>query len=502
VTPEAEALLPLLIVLATVGSAAAIFALRDDQVRLRAGVGLGGSALTLALVLRLVTGLRAGETFETRLPFLPGEDILLRADALSVLFLSLSAVLWLVTTVYAVGYLRRGPNRSRFFGFFALCVSATMGVALAGNLVTFLVFYELLTLATYPLVVHRGDEASLRAGRTYLLYTLSGGALVLTGAMLLHAWHGAGSFEVGGMLARAATRPSDDQLRVLFAVLVAGVGVKAALVPLHGWLPLSMVAPAPVSALLHAVAVVKAGAYGLVRIVYDVFGVTLADALGVLPWLAGVAAATILWGSILALGQDDLKRRLAYSTVSQVSYIALGAALAHPAAALGAILHLIHQGIMKITLFFCAGAFAETLGVKTVSALGGAGVRMPWTAAAFTVAALGMIGVPPTAGFVTKWWLGAGALAADSGWVVAVLLASSALNAAYFLPILGKLWFAAPAGEPPAAPKLATALMVGPPVLTAALVVAAALLATTPFSPLGWAQDLALAEFGFGAVTP
>jgi multicomponent Na+:H+ antiporter subunit D len=496
------ALLPLLIVMASVASAAGIFMLRDDQVAARTVVGLGGSALTLGLVLRLVTGLRRGETFETRLPFLPGEDILLRADALSVLFLSLSALLWLVTTVYAIGYLDHGPYRSRFFGFFALCVSATMGVALAGNLVTFVVFYELLTLATYPLVVHRGDAASLRAGRTYLLYTLSGGALVLTGAMLLHAWHGSGDFIVGGLLAQADARPGDGALRALFAVLIAGVGVKAALVPMHGWLPLAMVAPAPVSALLHAVAVVKAGAYGVVRIVYDVFGVTLAEALGVLPWLAGVAATTIVWGSVLALGQDDLKRRLAYSTVSQVSYIALGAALAHPAAALGAILHLIHQGIMKITLFFCAGAFAETLGVKTVSGLNGAGVRMPWASAAFSVAALGMIGVPPTAGFVTKWFLGTGALAAESGWVVAVLLVSSALNAAYFLPILGRLWFATPPESTAPAPRLRTALMVGPPVLTALLVVAAALLATAAFSPLGWVQDLALMEFGFDDVAP
>ena len=496
-----HAALPLLIVFATVGSAMAIFALRDDQTRARAAVGLGGSALTLGLVVLLVIGVRAGERFELRLPFLPGEDILLQADALSVLFVALSATLWLITTVYAVGYLREGPNRPRFFGFFALCVSATMGVALAGNLITFVVFYELLTLATYPLVVHKGDRETLRAGRIYLLYTLSGGALLMMGAMLLHAWHGDGAFRVGGLLALAPTRPDDAALRLLFAVMIAGLGVKAALVPLHSWLPLAMVAPAPVSALLHAVAVVKAGAFGIVRVVYDVFGVSLADALGLLPWLAGAAAFTIVWGSLLALGQDDLKKRLAYSTVSQVSYIALGAALAHPAAALGAILHLIHQGIMKITLFFCAGAFAETLGVKAVSGLGGAGRRMPWAAAAFTVAALGMIGVPPTAGFVTKWALGLGALEADAGWVVAVLLVSSALNAAYFLPILHALWFGPepprwPRAVPP--PRLSVALTVVPPVVTAALVVAAAVFATSEFSPLGWVQALALSEFGFG----
>ena len=500
---EWRSALPLLIVLATIASGAAIFMLRDEQTGLRAAVGLAGSSLTLALVAALVAGVRAGERFEARLPFLPGEDIVLQADALSVLFVALSATLWLLTTVYAVGYLRQGPNQPRFFGFFALCVSATMGVALAGNLVTFVVFYELLTLATYPLVVHRGDRDSLRAGRIYLVYTLGGGALVLMGAMFLHGWHGDSSFQVGGMLAQAETRPDDDALRILFAIMVAGLGVKAALAPFHSWLPLAMVAPAPVSALLHAVAVVKAGAFGIVRVVYDIFGVSLADALGVLDWLGAIAAFTIVWGSLLALGQDDLKRRLAYSTVSQVSYIALGAALAHPAAALGAILHLIHQGIMKITLFFCAGAFAETLGVKKVSGLDGAGRRMPWVSAAFTVAALGMIGVPPTAGFVTKWTLGIGALEAEAGWVVAVLLVSSALNAAYFLPILHALWFR-PAPDAPAKaappPRRLVALTAGPPVVTAALVIATAAFATTVFSPLGWVQALALSEFGFDRV--
>jgi multicomponent Na+:H+ antiporter subunit D len=497
---EWRSALPLLIVLATIASAAGILALREDQRRLRALVGLGGSALTLVLVVALVAGVRAGETFEARLPFLPGEDILLQADALSVLFVGLSATLWLITTIYAVGYLRDGPNQPRFFAFFAFCVSATMGVALAGNLITFVVFYELLTLATYPLVVHKGDRETLRAGRIYLLYTLSGGALLMMGAMFLHGWHGEGGFQVGGMLARAETRPSDAALTVLFAVMITGLGVKAALAPLHSWLPLAMVAPAPVSALLHAVAVVKAGAFGIVRVVYDLFGVSLADGLGLLPWLAGFAAFTVVWGSLLALGQDDLKKRLAYSTVSQVSYIALGAALAHPAAALGAILHLIHQGIMKITLFFCAGAYAETLGVRAVSGLGGAGWRMPWASAAFTVAALGMIGAPPTAGFVTKWTLGIGALEAQSGWVVVVLLISSALNAAYFLPILHALWFQPtperwPREVPPS--RRAVALMVGPPVATAALTVAAAVFATSIFSPLGWVQEIALSEFGF-----
>lgn len=492
--------LPLLIVLTTVAAAAAVFCLRDDQTVARAAVSLTGPAITLALVVAMTLGVLDGRRHEARIPFLPGEDIVLSSDALAVLFAGLSAMLWLVTTVYALAYMRKGPNRSRFFGFFALCVSAAMGAALAGNLITFVVFFEALTLATYPLVVHYGDEKTLRAGRAYLIYTLSGGAALVLGALLLHALHGSSDFVVGGLLAQAETRPGDAALQLVFVALIAGVGVKAAIAPLHGWLPTAMVAPAPVSALLHAVAVVKVGAFGVVRIVHDLFGVSLAQALGVLPWLAGLAAFTIIYGSVRALWQDDLKRRLAYSTVSQVSYITLGAALAHPAAAVGAIMHLIHQGVMKITLFYCAGAFAEATGVKTVSAMDGLGRRMPWTSAAFTVGALGMIGVPPTAGFATKWWLGEGGLAAGQPWVVAVLLLSSALNAGYFLPILRRIWFLegacplrADAPEP-----WRLALMAGAPMLTAGLTLAAALLATSVFSPLGWAQALALDEFGFG----
>ncbi len=491
--------LPLLIVLTTIGSAAAVFCLRDDQTAARAAVAIAGPAMTLALVIAMTLGVLGGQRHEARIPFLRGEDIVLRSDALSVLFTGLSAVLWLVTTVYALGYMRKGPNRSRFFGFFALCVSATMGVALAGNLVTFVVFFEVLTLATYPLVVHNGDEKTLRAGRAYLLYTLSGGAALLMGALLLHTLQGASDFVVGGLLAQAGERPDDVALRIVFVALIVGVGVKAALAPLHGWLPTAMVAPAPVSALLHAVAVVKVGAFGVVRIVYDVFGVSLAQELGVLPPLAAAAAFTVVYGSARALWQDDLKRRLAYSTVSQVSYVTLGAALAHPAAAVGAIMHLIHQGVMKITLFFCAGAFAETAGVKTVSAMNGLGRRMPWTSAAFTVGALGMIGVPPTAGFATKWWLAEGGLAAGEGWVVAVLVTSSLLNAGYFLPVLGRMWF----GDDPAPLRAdgpepwRVALMTAAPLLTAGMTLAAALLATSVFSPLGWAEALALDEFGF-----
>ena len=264
--------------------------------------------------------------------------------------------------------------------------------------------------------------------------------------------------------------------------------------PLHGWLPLSMVAPAPVSALLHAVAVVKAGAFGIMRIVYDVFGIESVQELGLSTPLALLAAITIIWGSVCALTQDDLKKRLAYSTVSQVSYITLGIALVSPLAAIGGLTHLIHQGIMKITLFLAAGNFAEAHKVKTVSAMNGMGRRMPISMFAFTIGALGMIGIPPFAGFLSKWYLGAGGLEAGQPAVIALLAGSSLMNAAYFLPILYRAWFLDPPEDAPVGRKLGW-MLVMPPALTAALIIAAGLFANAPFSPLGWTRFIVSLEY-------
>jgi multicomponent Na+:H+ antiporter subunit D len=258
-----------------------------------------------------------------------------------------------------------------------------------------------------------------------------------------------------------------------------------------------MVAPAPVSALLHAVAVVKAGAFGIVRVVYEVFGIELARDLGVTMPLAAAAAVTIIYGSLRALTQDDIKARLAYSTVSQVSYITLGIALAHPIAAVGALAHLIHQGVMKITMFMAAGNLAEGLGVKKVSQMDGVGRAMPGTMAAFTIAALAMIGLPPFAGFVSKWFLAQGGLAADQPWIIGVLLGSSLLNAAYFLPMLHRAWFRdAPEGaaKTPSRPAIGL-LLAAPPILTATGVVAIGLLANAGFSPLEWTRFIVEREF-------
>ncbi len=486
------------ILLASLLPAVIIFFIPEQRHRLRVFVNMAGTTIKLVLVFVLMAGVRQGKVYESRITLLPDMDLVLHADALSLLFIGLSAVLWFLTTLYAIGYLENSPHRSRFFGFFSLCVSSTVGVALSGNLVTFVIFYEALTLSTYPLVVHRGTPEAMKAGATYLAYTLGGGAVLLVAVVWLRILAGPLDFQTGGMLGDLVqTYPLE--LRCIFVLLIGALGVKAALVPLHGWLPKAMVAPAPVSALLHAVAVVKAGAFGIVRVLYDVYGVDPAAQLGVSTGLAVLAAVTILWGSLRALAQDELKKRLAYSTVSQVSYIILGAAILGPVATIGGLVHLVHQGLMKITLFFCAGNYAETLGVHHIHGMDGAGRRMPLTTGAFTLGALGMIGVPPLAGFVSKWYLGIGGLRAGQEWVVAVLVASSVLNACYFLPILYRAWFreqAAAWPEEHAGSRFeAHWMLLTPPLVTAALCIAAGVCAGSDWSPLEWVKMITEREY-------
>ncbi len=490
--------LPLLVVASSFLPGIFIFFLREESRVARTVLNLVGAGVKIVLVGVLLWSVANAREHRIRLPLFRDLDLVLRADALALLFVSLSAVLWLVTTIYAIGYLEKSPNSSRFFGFFSICVSATTGIALSGDLLTFLIFYEMLTLSTYPLVVHRGNMAAIKAGRKYLCYTVTGGAVLLVAVVWLRSLAGPIEFTQGGFVRifDALHRP---QLIVIFWLMIGGLGVKAALVPLHGWLPSAMVAPAPVSALLHAVAVVKAGAFGIIRVIYDVYGVEYASTLGVLPLLAAVAAFTILYGSARALYQDDLKRRLAFSTVSQVSYIVLGAAIFGPLATAGGIVHLVHQGLMKITLFFCAGNFAEGTGVHKISEMNGIGRRMPLTTLAFTVGAFGMIGVPPVAGFVSKWYLGMGAIQAGQWWVVWVLLASSALNAGYFLPILYRAWFLEPAGSWPhdvPHPRWEIRMtLLAPVLITALLSLWAGIGANFPLSPLRWVTIIVTREY-------
>ncbi len=492
---QLSALIPVLVLLSSMIPSIFIFFLGEDRARLRIGLYLGAEVVKLLLVVFMAQGIYSGETYEVRIPLVPGFDFLLRANALAMLFLLLSAGLWLVTTIYAIGYMEDLPYHGRFYGFFGLSVTSTAGLALAGNLFTFYFFYETLTLATYPLVVHRQTREALAAGRTYMRYAVAGGAVLLVGVVWLQGLVGPVEFTEGGALGELDLNPS--LLVATFALLIAGLGVKTALFPLHGWLPVAMIAPAPVSALVHAVAVVKAGAFGVVRVVYEVFGVGLCQQLGVLLPLSLVASTTIIYGSIRALAQDDLKRRLAYSTISQLSYITLGVAIVGTASTIGGIVHLMHQGIMKITLFFCAGILAHTLGITRISQMNGVGRRLPITMLAFSIAVFGMIGLPPFAGFISKWYLGIGAIEAGQLWSVGVLITSTLLNIAYFLPIVYAVWFKAPTA--PFIDKKAGRfetdwLLLLPTLTTALLTLLFGLFADSGFSPLQWSELIAERE--------
>ncbi len=496
----APSMLPLLVIATSLVPAVVVMALPEGRARTREALTLFGAVSKVALVAALLVGVARGEVYEASWQVLPDLEMVLRVEELPLLFLTLSAALWLTTTVYALGYLDGDRRLSRFFGFFNLCVTATMGIGLAGNLFTFLIFYELLTVSTYPLVVHEGDRKALAGGRSYLAYAVTGGSVLFPAMVALHVLVGPVDFASGGVLAEAAAQ-NPIALTGVFVLLVVGLGVKAALVPGHGWLPRAMVAPTPVSALLHAVAVVKAGAYGIVRVVLDLYGPDTAAELGLLPPLAALAAGTLVFGSVMAIRQDGLKPRLAYSTVAQLSFVTLGVSLASPVAVVGGLVHLVHQGLMKVTLFYCAGAVATELGVHRVSELAGAGRRMPLTMGAFTLAGLAMVGVPPLAGFVTKWHLGVGGVLAGQWWVPALMLLSSLLTAAYVLPIVHAAWFRQPADPWPTRDgrREVRPSLLWPALVTATAVVAVGVLADAPFSPLSWSQLIAQEAFAEGA---
>lgn len=378
----------------------------------------------------------------------PGFSLVLSLRPLGVLFAATAAFLWVATTFYAIGYMRKNKEhgQTRFFTCFSLSIAMTMGIALSDNLFTLFIFYEMLTLLTYPLVVHHGDKSAVHGARKYLL-TLLGTSLGLLLPALLVVQHVTGTldFARGGILADTLT---PVQTGLLLAMFAFGIG-KAALMPVHRWLPAAMVAPTPVSALLHAVAVVKAGVFSIVMVIIYIFGYDTLRFQTEQDWMAGtwlkyVAAFTIIVASLTALRLDNLKQRLAYSTVSQLSYVILGAALLAPLSIAGAMLHIVAHAFGKITLFFAAGAIYTASKKKFVSELDGIGRAMPWTMLAFTVGALSIIGIPPAIGFVSKWYILLGAMQAKDYVVLVVIIASSLLNAAYLLPIIHRAFFREP----------------------------------------------------------
>ncbi|MEO6364422.1 MAG: proton-conducting transporter membrane subunit, partial [Caldimonas sp.] len=443
-------------------------------------------ALLMVVAGLLPTVLAGGRPSLSALEMLPGLSIAFRVEPLGMLFALVASSLWTLNSLYAIGYVRANgeANQTRFHACFALALAATMGIACAANLLTLFLFYELLTLVTYPLVTHSGTAEARRGGRVYLM-TLMGTSIVFLLPAIVFTWHVAGTtdFTAGGIL---AGKLSPAALAGLLALFAFGIG-KAALMPMHRWLPAAMVAPTPVSALLHAVAVVKAGVFSVVKIVVYVFGLAPLAAAGAAEWLVWVAGFTIIAASVVALRADNLKRRLAYSTVSQLSYIVMATAVLAPLSLIGAVLHIAAHAFGKITLFFAAGAIHTAAHKSDVSELDGIGRRMPWTMGAFAVASLSIIGLPPTAGFISKWYMLSGAMLASQWLVVAVIVVSTLLNAGYFLPIVYRAFFVAPPGGDAASHGEAPIAMVIALVATATVTV---LLFFLPGLPLALAQQL------------
>jgi len=411
---------------------------------LRETVTLASAGLLFACVLGLLPTVLRGSTPQLFvLEILPGIALGFRVEPLGMLFALVASGLWIVNSVYSIGYMRGNdePHQTRFYVCFALALAATMGIAFSSNLMTLFLFYEMLTLVTWPLVTHHGDDEAKKGGRVYLGYLLGTSIALLLPAIIV-TWSLAGTLEFlpGGILRDTASGPVIGGLLALF---MFGIG-KAALMPVHRWLPAAMVAPTPVSALLHAVAVVKAGVFTVVKVVVYVFGVETLAGIRAADWLPAVAGFTIIAASIVALRSDNLKRRLAYSTVSQLSYVVLAAALFTPLSVMAAALHIATHAVAKITLFFAAGAIYTAAHKTEVSQLDGIGRRMPWTMGAFTIGALSLIGVPPLAGFLSKWMIFQGAAQAGNGMALAVLSLSTLLNAAYFLPIVYAAFWRAP----------------------------------------------------------
>ncbi len=410
----------------------------------REAVTLTTAGLLFAIVMLLLPSVQAGEQPTLVLQeMLPGIAIAFAVEPLGMIFALIASSLWIVTSIYAIGYMRahNEQNQTRFYMCFALALASVMGIALSANLLTLFLFYELLTLSTYPLVTHAGTKAARQGGRTYLSILLfTSITFLLTAIIWTWSLTGTLDFTDGGILAGKASPGVAAALLLLF---VFGTG-KAALMPFHRWLPGAMVAPAPVSALLHAVAVVKAGVFTVLKIAVYIFGIDFLAEVSTAKVLAYLAGATILIGSIVAMRQDNLKRRLAYSTVSQLSYIVLGAMLASPLAVIGGAMHIVTHAFGKITLFFCAGAIDVALHKKNISDMRGIGRAMPFTMVAFFVASLSIIGLPPLAGMWSKWYLGLGALEADELALLGVLMISSLMNVAYLLPIPIRAFFSEP----------------------------------------------------------
>ena len=437
-------LMPLFAVLVSGAGALLIAMTGERRANLREFWSVAAGVVMFALIAGMIPEVLAGGTPEISLfRILPGIELAFRVDAFGLLFASGASLLWILTSFYSIGYMRslQEHAQTRYFACFALALSATVGVAFSANLFTLFLFYEALTLVTYPLVGHKETPEAKAGARKYIIYLLGAAKLFLLGAIIL-IYNVAGTLEFrkGGILSPEQVSQQPTLLFGIFALFLFGFA-KNALMPLHSWLPAAMVAPTPVSALLHAVAVVKTGVFSTLRVFLFIFGPLAMREIGADQLAIGVASVTILLGSLLALGQDNLKARLAFSTVSQLSYIILGAALLNASGVLGGVVHITNHAVSKITLFLCAGSIYVSTHKTEVSQLSGIARRMPWTMAAFAVASLSVVGIPGTSGGVSKWYLAVGSVELDSLVVLGVLLISSLLNAAYLGPVVYKAYF-------------------------------------------------------------
>jgi len=418
------------------------------------GIGLAGRRPNLRETLTLVTAAALAATVWSLAPevmaggrpgvvvaeLFGGLTLAFTVEPLGMLFAALASTLWIINSVYSIGYMRgnKEKHQTRFYICFAIALSAAVGVAFADNLLTLFLCYEVLTLSTYPLVSHKGDEKTVRSARVYLGILLGTSiGLLLPAIIWTYSVAGTLTFTAGGILAGKLAGPA---VGLLLGLYVFGIG-KAAVMPVHRWLPAAMVAPTPVSALLHAVAVVKAGVFTVTKVIIYVFGVEELFSEPSGGWLLYAAAFTIVAASVVALRQQNLKRMLAYSTIGQLSYVVMAAAVLTPLSEIGAAVHIVAHAFGKITLFFAAGAIYTASKKTELHQLRGIGARMPWTMAAFTIGALSMIGVPPMAGFVSKWFILAGAFQSDNYVAIFTIILSTVLNAAYFLPVIFAAWF-------------------------------------------------------------
>lgn len=462
-----EILIPLLLPLVT----AALIQLlgRFTTPNIRDGVHTFMAAVTFYFVLQLVEPVMSGEhpNFFVAEMF-PGLTLSFSVEPLGLMFALVASGLWIPTSVYAFGYMRghHEANQTRFFTCFALAIGFALGVAFSENLLTLFCYYEALTFSTYPLVTHHQDAEGRRAGRIYMgILVTTSVCLLLTGIASVYFLTGNMTFTQGGVFQASGESFETWQISLLLALFAFGTA-KAALFPFHKWLPNAMVAPTPVSALLHAVAVVKAGVFTVLKVVIYIFGLEFLSELGANDWLMFVAGFTVLFSSTVALFKDNLKARLAYSTISQLAYIVLGASFATQTAAIGASMHIVMHAVGKITLFFCAGAIYVGAHKKYISQMDGLGRKMPFTMAAFTIASFSIIGVPPFGGMWSKWFLGLGALEGGSWVFMSIYMISSLLSIGYLMPIVGRAYFR-PLAEKDKDLHEAPWMCVLPPVLTA-----------------------------------